>query len=188
MKKYLVAGLGNKGIDYAFTRHNVGFEILDLLASQEDLSFETKRLGDLTTYKFKGREFLLLKPNTFMNLSGKAIQYWLTKENIPLENLLVITDDLNLDFGTLRLKAKGSDGGHNGLRHIQQTLNTTKYSRLRFGVGSQFSRGQQIDYVLGKWSEEEQEQLQERLEKSVEIIKSFGTAGLARTMNKFNGK
>ncbi len=188
MKKYLVAGLGNKGIDYAFTRHNVGFEILDLLASQEDLSFETKRLGDLTTYKFKGRQFLLLKPSTFMNLSGKAIQYWLTKENIPLENLLVITDDLNLDFGTLRLKAKGSDGGHNGLRHIQQTLNTTKYSRLRFGVGSQFSRGQQVDYVLGKWSEKEQEQLQERLKKSVEIIKSFGTAGLARTMNQFNGK
>ena len=147
MKKFLVVGLGNIGEKYTNTRHNIGFKILDHLASKEELTFETVKLGDVTTYKFKGRTFILLKPSTYMNLSGKAVQYWLTKEKIPLENLLVITDDLNLPFGTLRLKTKGSDGGHNGLKDIQDKLNTTKYNRFRFGISDTFSKGKQVDYV-----------------------------------------
>lgn len=188
MKKYLIVGLGNIGADYANTRHNVGFKILNYLAKKESLSFVTQKLGDLTTYKFKGRQFILLKPNTFMNLSGKAILYWLNKENIPLENLLVITDDLNLPFGTIRLKTKGSDGGHNGLKDTQDKLQTTNYSRFRFGISDDFSKGRQIDYVLGEWSPEEESKLEERLDKSVELIKSFGTAGVHNTMGAFNGK
>ncbi len=188
MKKFLVVGLGNIGDKYANTRHNIGFKILDALAEKEALKFETKKLGDLTTYKFKGRTFILLKPNTYMNLSGKAVQYWLTKEKIPLENVLVITDDLNLPFGTLRLKTKGSDGGHNGLKDIQAKLNTTKYNRFRFGISDAFSKGRQVDYVLGEWSEDEIQKLPERLEKAIELIKSFGTAGVSNTMNTFNGK
>ncbi|MCL4121735.1 UNVERIFIED_CONTAM: hypothetical protein GTU68_023471 [Idotea baltica] len=143
MKKYLIVGLGNIGEKYHNTRHNIGFKILDHFASKEDLTFETQKLGDITTYKLKGRTFLLLKPNTFMNLSGKAILYWLTKEKIPLENLLVITDDLNLPFGSIRVKTKGSDGGHNGLKDTQDKLNTTKYNRFRFGISDAFSKGRQ---------------------------------------------
>ena len=188
MKKFLIAGLGNIGPKYHNTRHNIGFRVLDTLAQTEDLNFETQKLGDLTTYKFKGRTFILLKPSTYMNLSGKAVRYWLEKEKIPLENLLVITDDIHLDFGTLRIKAKGSDGGHNGLKDIQNQLQTTKYNRFRFGVGAQFSTGRQVDYVLGEWNPEEENTMPERLEKSIAIIKSFGTAGLANTMNTFNGK
>ena len=188
MKKFLIVGLGNIGEKYTNTRHNIGFKILDQLASKEELTFETVKLGDITTYKFKGRTFILLKPNTYMNLSGKAVQYWLTKEKIPLENLLVITDDLNLPFGTLRLKTKGSDGGHNGLKDIQEKLNTTKYNRFRFGISDAFSKGRQVDYVLGEWDEEENQKLPERLDKSIELIKSFGTAGVNNTMNTFNGK
>ncbi|WP_439951244.1 aminoacyl-tRNA hydrolase [Formosa haliotis] len=188
MKKFLVVGLGNIGEKYENTRHNIGFKILDHLAKKEALTFETQKLGDLTTYKFKGRTFILLKPSTYMNLSGKAVQYWLTKENIPLENLLVITDDLNLAFGSIRLKGKGSDGGHNGLKDIQDKLQTTQYNRFRFGISDAFSKGRQIDYVLGEWTVEENETLPERLDKSVELIKSFGTAGLNNTMNTFNGK
>ncbi|WP_224484019.1 aminoacyl-tRNA hydrolase [Robertkochia aurantiaca] len=186
MKKYLVAGLGNIGSEYAETRHNIGFKVLDHLAEKQDLTFETARLGDVTTYKFKGRSFLLLKPNTYMNLSGKAVSYWLEKENIPLQNLLVITDDINLPFGTIRLKAKGSDGGHNGLKDIQARLQTTQYHRFRFGIGAEFSKGKQVDYVLGEWTEAEREKLTERLERSAELIRSFGTAGPAITMNTFN--
>lgn len=188
MKKFLVVGLGNIGEKYANTRHNIGFKILDFLADTEDLKFETQKLGDLTTYKFKGRTFILLKPSTYMNLSGKAVLYWLTKEKIPLENLLVITDDLNLPFGSIRLKTKGSDGGHNGLKDIQDKLQTTKYNRFRFGISNEFSKGRQVDYVLGEWNEDETKKLPERLEKSVELIKSFGTAGINNTMNTFNGK
>ncbi|OIQ29320.1 MAG: aminoacyl-tRNA hydrolase [Bacteroidetes bacterium MedPE-SWsnd-G2] len=188
MKKFLIVGLGNIGEKYSNTRHNIGFKVLDFLAQKEDLSWETQKLGDLTTYKFKGRQFLLLKPSTFMNLSGKSVLYWLTKEKIPLENLMVITDDLNLPFGTMRLKAKGSDGGHNGLKDLQEKLNTTKYNRFRFGISNEFGKGRQVDYVLGEWSDEENKNLPERLEKSVELIKSFGTAGLNNTMNTFNGK
>ncbi|WP_408004062.1 aminoacyl-tRNA hydrolase [Psychroserpens sp.] len=188
MKKFLVVGLGNIGEKYANTRHNIGFQILDGLAKKEDLKFETVKLGDLTTYKFKGRTFFLLKPSTYMNLSGKSVLYWMTKEKIPIENLLIITDDLNLPFGTLRLKTKGSDGGHNGLKDIQNKLQTTKYNRFRFGISDEFSKGRQVDYVLGEWTEDEHSKLPERIDKSIELIKSFGTAGINNTMNTFNGK
>ena len=188
MKKFLIVGLGNIGEKYANTRHNIGFKMLDYLAEKEDLQFETQKLGDITTYKFKGRTFILLKPSTYMNLSGKAILYWLTKEKIPLENLLVITDDLNLPFGSIRIKTKGSDGGHNGLKDTQDKLNTTKYNRFRFGISDAFSTGRQVDYVVGDWTAAEENELPERLEKAKEIIKSFGTAGINNTMNTFNGK
>ncbi|WP_282134692.1 aminoacyl-tRNA hydrolase [Seonamhaeicola maritimus] len=188
MKKFLIVGLGNIGEKYENTRHNIGFRILDYFAKKEDLTFETQKLGDLTTYKLKGRTFVFLKPNTYMNLSGKAVLYWLTKEKIPLENLLVLTDDLNLPFGSIRLKTKGSDGGHNGLKDIQDKLNTTKYNRFRFGISDEFSKGRQVDYVLGEWNEEENEKLSERLDKSIELIKSFALAGINNTMNTFNGK
>lgn len=188
MKKFLIAGLGNIGPKYENTRHNIGFQVLDELARSYELSWETAKLGDVTLHKKKGRSFLLLKPSTFMNLSGKAVNYWLDKEKIPLENLLVITDDLNLPFGSLRLKTKGSDGGHNGLKDIQHTLQTTQYSRLRFGISDAFSKGRQIDYVLGEWTPKEQEQLPERRKKCIQIIESFALAGPAITMNQFNGK
>ncbi len=188
MKKFLIVGLGNIGAEYDDTRHNIGFKILDYLAEKETLTFSSQKLGALTTYKLKGRSFLLLKPSTYMNLSGKAIKYWLTKENIPLENLLVITDDLNLPFGALRLKQKGSDGGHNGLKDTQLQLQTNKYNRFRFGISNEFSKGRQVDYVLGKWTSEENEKLTERLDKAIEIVKSFGLSGVNNTMNSFNGK
>ena len=187
MKKYLIVGLGNIGDKYQNTRHNIGFKILDFLANKENLIFETQKLGDVTIYKFKGRQFILLKPSTYMNLSGKSVLYWLTKEKIPLENLLIITDDLNLPFGTIRLKTKGSDGGHNGLKDVQDKLQTINYNRFRFGISDEFNKGRQVDYVLGEWTEEESKLLLERLEKSVELIKSFGTAGISITMNTFNG-
>jgi len=188
MKKFLIAGLGNIGPKYENTRHNIGFKILDELAEKESLIFESAKLGNVTTYKLKGRTFLLLKPSTFMNLSGKAVRYWLEKEKIPIENLLVVADDLNIPFGTFRIKPKGSDGGHNGLKDIQVFLNTTKYNRFRFGISDTFSQGRQVDYVLGKWIGEEEKILPERIEKAIEAIKSFGLAGMANTMNKFNGK
>ena len=187
MKKYLIAGLGNIGPDYDGTRHNVGFRVLDALAEKHEFSFEPARLGDIGTLKVKGRSLLCLKPSTFMNRSGKAIRYWLEKEKIPLENLLVITDDINLPFGTLRLKAKGSDGGHNGLKDIQEMLGTTQYHRFRFGVGSEFSKGNQVNYVLSPWEEEEEKAMKERMERSGELVTSFALAGAKRTMNQFNG-
>ena len=188
MKKFLIVGLGNIGAEYIHTRHNIGFKILDFFARKESLDFQTAKLGQLAEYKFKGRTFFLLKPNTYMNLSGKAVQYWIDKENIPLENVLVITDDLNLPFGTIRIKPKGSDGGHNGLKNINLVLNTQNYTRFRFGISDEFKKGQQVNYVLGEWSDEENTKLPERLELSCEIIKSFGTAGLENTMTGFNGK
>lgn len=188
MKKFLIVGLGNIGPKYHNTRHNIGFKVLDHLVEKEDLSFESQKLGDIATYKFKGRTFILLKPSTYMNLSGKAVNYWLQKEKIPLEHLLVITDDLNLPFGTIRVKTKGSDGGHNGLKDIQAQLGTTTYNRFRFGISDEFSKGRQVDYVLGEWDEEERKKLPERLDKSAEVIRSFGTAGINNTMNTFNGK
>lgn len=187
MKKFLIVGLGNIGAEYAETRHNIGFKVLDSLAQQEDFTFETAKLGDLATFKVKGRSILCLKPSTYMNRSGKALKYWMDKENIPLENVLVITDDINLPFGTLRLKTKGSDGGHNGLKDIQQILQTTKYNRLRFGVGADFGKGKQIDYVLGEWNEAEKDALPERFKKTDELVRSFVLAGVNRTMNQFNG-
>jgi PTH1 family peptidyl-tRNA hydrolase len=188
MKKFLIVGLGNIGPEYVNTRHNIGFKIIDHFAKKESLSFETVKFGMLTEYKFKGRTFLLLKPNTYMNLSGKAVKFWMDKENIPLENILVITDDLNISFGTIRLKPKGSDGGHNGLKNINLLLNTQNYSRFRFGISDEFKKGKQVDYVLGEWNESEKLKLPERLELASEIIKSFGTAGLENTMTSYNGK
>jgi len=186
--KFLIVGLGNIGAEYVNTRHNIGFKIVDFLARKEGVSFETVKLGALAQYKFKGRTFLLLKPNTYMNLSGKAVQYWMDKENIPLENILVITDDLNLPFGTIRIRQKGSDGGHNGLKNINLVLNTQNYARFRFGISDEFKKGKQVDYVLGDWDDAEKTALPERLEVGSEIIKSFGTAGLENTMTSFNGK
>ena len=188
MKKYLIVGLGNIGETYENTRHNIGFKILDHFASKEDIIFKTDRLAEVAEYKLKGRLFIFIKPSTYMNLSGKAVYYWLNKEKIPLENLLVITDDLNLSFGSIRIKTKGSDGGHNGLKDIQDKLETTNYNRFRFGISDSFSTGRQVDYVLGEWTDEEQDKLQERLSKSIEIIKSFVLSGINNTMNTFNGK
>ena len=186
--KFLIVGLGNIGAEYVNTRHNIGFKAVDFLAKKEGISFETVKLGALAQYKFKGRTYLLLKPNTYMNLSGKAVQYWMEKEKIPQENIMVITDDLNLSFGTIRIRKKGSDGGHNGLKSIQATLNTTEYARFRFGISDEFKKGKQVDYVLGDWDDAEKTALPERLELASEIIKSFGTAGLENTMSAFNGK
>ena len=187
MKKFLIVGLGNIGEEYSETRHNIGFKILDSLSREEDFNFETAKLGDVGTFKVKGRSILCLKPSTYMNRSGKAVKYWMEKENIPIENLLIVTDDINLSFGTIRLKTKGSDGGHNGLKDIQEHLLTTNYNRLRFGVGSDFGKGKQIDYVLGEWSQEERDALVKRLERIRELVRSFVLSGVNRTMNEFNG-
>ena len=188
MNKFLIIGLGNIGAEYANTRHNIGFKILDYFAKKEAITFETVKLGALAELKFKGKTLLLLKPNTFMNLSGKSVKYWMDKEKIPFENILVIADDLNLSFGTIRIRTKGSDGGHNGLKNISLVLNTTNYPRFRFGISDEFKKGQQINYVLGNWDESEKKKLPERLEVACEIIKSFGTSGLENTMTTFNGK
>lgn len=188
MKKFLIVGLGNIGPKYENTRHNIGFRILDFYAQKNSLTWETAKLGDITTHKVKGRTLIFLKPSTFMNLSGKSVKYWLEKEKIPLENILVITDDLNLAFGTIRIKTKGSDGGHNGLKDIQNTLQTTNYNRFRFGISDAFTKGRQVDYVLGEWEPDEEKLMAERLEKSCSAIESFALAGIKITMNTFNGK
>lgn len=188
MKKFLIVGLGNIGAEYVNTRHNIGFKILDHFAKKEGVTFQTAKLGDLAEYKVKGRTLLLLKPNTYMNLSGKAVKYWMEKEKIEKENVLIITDDLNIAFGTIRIKTKGSDGGHNGLKNIQLLLNSTEYPRFRFGISDEFKKGKQVDYVLGDWNEDEKTKLIERLDLSSEIISSFALAGLNTTMNTYNGK
>lgn len=188
MQKFLIVGLGNIGSQYENTRHNIGFKILDYLTQKNNITFESNKLGTIAQYKFKGRMFYLLKPSTFMNLSGKAVKYWLTKENIPIENLMVICDDINLPFGTIRIKTSGSDGGHNGLKSVYEILQTQQYNRFRFGIGAEFSEGRQSDYVLGEWAEDELKLLNERLDKSIQVITSFGTAGINNTMNTFNGK
>lgn len=188
MKKFLIVGLGNPGAEYVNTRHNIGFKVVDFLANEHQADFQALKLGQVTEIKIKGRTLILLKPNTYMNLSGKAINYWLEKEKIPIENLLVITDDLNLPFGTLRLKAKGSDGGHNGLKSIQSVMQTTNYARFRFGISDEFKKGRQVDYVLGEWTEDEKKLLPERLQTSADAVKSFALAGLSNTMNQYNGK
>ncbi|MDX1651251.1 MAG: aminoacyl-tRNA hydrolase [Brumimicrobium sp.] len=186
--KYLIAGLGNPGEKYENTRHNVGFKVVEKFARDRDTSFETLKLGDVAEAKWKGRTLILLKPSTFMNLSGKAVNYYLQKEKIPIENLMVITDDIALPFGKLRLKGKGSDGGHNGLKNIQEILGTQEYARLRFGVGNEFQKGRQADYVLGEWDEEETNQLPDRIETATNFIKSFTTVGLNLTMTNWNNK
>jgi peptidyl-tRNA hydrolase, PTH1 family len=187
-KKFLIVGLGNIGAEYGNTRHNIGFKVLDHLAKKENITFQTAKLGDIAEYKIKGRTLILLKPNTYMNLSGKAVHYWMEKEKIDKESILVITDDLNLSFGTIRIKSKGSDGGHNGLKNIQLLLNSTDYPRFRFGISDEFKKGKQVDYVLGEWNEDEKSKLQERLDVASEIINSFALAGLNNTMNLYNGK
>lgn len=188
MNKFLIVGLGNIGAEYVNTRHNIGFKVLDYFAKKNSISFETVKLGSMAQYRFKGKTFFLLKPNTYMNLSGKAVHYWMAQEKIPLENILVIADDLNLSFGTIRIKPKGSDGGHNGLKNINLLLNTQNYCRFRFGISDEFKKGQQVNYVLGEWDEVEKEKLPERLEVASEVIISFGTSGIENTMTTFNGK
>jgi len=181
--KYLITGLGNIGYEYEGTRHNIGFEVVDFLCKQLEGEWRNDHHGELAEVKFKGRTLILLKPNTYMNLSGKAIRYWLQKEKILPENSVTILDDLNLEFGKQRLRAKGSDGGHNGLKSIQETLGTDAYPRLRIGIGNSFSKGKQVNYVLGKWSEDEKAELSRILEKASEVIKTFVTIGLERAMN-----
>jgi len=184
--KYLVVGLGNMHPDYDDTRHNIGFEIVDMLAHKNDAKFKNDTLGDLCLIKHKGRFIHLLKPSTYMNLSGKSIKYWMTKHKIKPDNLLVVVDDLNIDFGSIRLRGKGADGGHNGLKSIAQHLGSTKYPRLRVGIGDNFSKGRQVDYVLGKWSKKEIEGLTDIIDSSCEAILSYTSIGLSRTMNQFN--
>jgi PTH1 family peptidyl-tRNA hydrolase len=186
--KYLIAGLGNIGSEYSNTRHNIGFVVLDALAKASNISFNDSRYGSISEVKYKGRTFILLKPSTYMNLSGKAISYWLQKEKIPFENLLVVLDDIALPLGSLRLRSGGSDGGHNGLKSIDSVLGHQNYARLRFGIGGNFPKGYQVDYVLGEWDVEEKKILPERLKVASDIVLSFGTIGVERTMNFFNKK
>ncbi|MCF0177822.1 MAG: aminoacyl-tRNA hydrolase [Bacteroidales bacterium] len=185
---YLIAGLGNIGSEYADTRHNMGFMVLDALAGASNISFTTERYGQVATLKVKGRTLTLLKPSTYMNLSGKAVSYWVKKLNIPLENLLVVVDDLALPFGTIRMRKKGSDGGHNGLKHIDFSLATNDYARLRIGIGNGFAPGAQIDFVLGKLIPEEIAQLPELLKTASEAVVAFSTEGVERAMNRYNTK
>ncbi|MDR0962155.1 MAG: aminoacyl-tRNA hydrolase [Mediterranea sp.] len=184
--KYLIAGLGNIGPEYHETRHNIGFMMVDALAKDAGATFSDGRYGFTASFSLKGRQILLLKPSTYMNLSGNAVRYWLQKENIPQENLLVAVDDIALPFGTLRLRGKGSDAGHNGLKHIAETLGTQDYARLRFGIGNDFPQGGQVDYVLGRFTLQDWETMPERLKAAGEIIKSFCLAGLSITMNQYN--
>ncbi len=195
MSKFLIVGLGNIGAEYEFTRHNIGFLVADALAKdlcKEEVKplklFSTDKLATIHQTKFKGKQIVIIKPTTYMNLSGKAVNYWMQAEKIPLENVMIVTDDLALPFGALRMKKKGSDGGHNGLSDIAAVLNTTDYNRLRFGVGSNFNKGKQVDYVLGQWNGEEQQTLNERIDVCVSMLKSFVGIGVDRTMSDFNGK
>ena len=186
--KYLIVGLGNIGDEYRNTRHNIGFMVLDALAKASNIVFSDKRYGAVANMSLKGKQLLLLKPSTYMNLSGNAVRYWMQQEKIPLENVLIIVDDLALPIGTLRLKGKGSDAGHNGLKHIAATLGTQNYSRLRFGIGNDFPKGGQIDFVLGEFDDEAKKILPERISLAGEIIKSFCLTGLNNTMNQYNNK
>jgi len=185
-KKFLVVGLGNIGSKYKMTRHNIGFEIVDYLSNKEKLPFETFKLAEKTILQKKGKKIVLIKPNTYMNLSGKSVKYWMNKEKIPIENLLVITDDLNLPFGKLRIRSKGSSGGHNGLKNIEEILGNQNYSRLRFGINNKEKNKNKVDFVLNKWNEIENKSLEDYLSESREIILSFIFNGIQNTMNKFN--
>ena len=186
--KYLIVGLGNPGAKYENTRHNIGFKVVEEFAKMRDAEFTTQKHGELAEAKWKGRSVLLLKPNTFMNLSGKAVNYWLKQEKILVDNLMVIVDDISLPFGTLRLKGKGSDAGHNGLKDIQHVLNSSKYARLKFGVDNDFYPGRQAEYVLGEWKNNEALALPERIEMSTNFIKDFVSIGLGLTMTNWNNK
>ncbi len=184
--KFLIAGLGNMDIDYFNTRHNIGFEVADELARRNSVEWQIGRYAHITEFKFKGRLIKLIKPTTYMNLSGKAVKHWVISEQIPLENILIISDDLNIEFGRIRLKEQGSDGGHNGLKDITAQLGTQKYSRLRIGIGNNFNRGNQVNYVLGKWLASEEELLPQILSKSADACLSFCYAGIQNTMNQYN--
>ena len=186
--KYLIVGLGNIGDEYAGTRHNIGFMMLDAFADVQGATWVDKRYGFVAKCRVKNAEMVLLKPSTYMNLSGNAVRYWLQQEKITVENMLVLVDDLNLPFGTIRIRKQGSNGGHNGLGNIQSVLGTENYARVRFGIGNNFSRGAQCNFVLGKWTNEEQKLLPERLKVTSEIIPSFCLQGIDRTMNLYNGK
>jgi len=186
--KFLIVGLGNPGSEYINTRHNIGFNVLDAFVNASNTSFRTERLGDISEIRVKNKQLILLKPNTFMNLSGKAINYWMQKEKISSDRLLVITDDLSLPTGQLRLKSKGSDGGHNGLKSIQEILGTSIYPRLRFGIGKNFFPGQQVNYVLGKWENIESEIVEEKIPIAIDCVKSYCLQGIAPTMNVYNNK
>ena len=186
--KYLIVGLGNIGDEYRDTRHNIGFKMLDAFAEASNIALEDKRYGFVAHCSVKNAEIVLLKPSTYMNLSGNAVRYWLQQEKIPVENMLVLVDDLNLPFGSIRMRKQGSNGGHNGLGHIQQVLGTQNYARLRFGIGNEFTKGRQVNFVLGQWTDEEEKILPERLKIVCEIIPSFCLQGMDRTMNLFNGK
>jgi PTH1 family peptidyl-tRNA hydrolase len=186
--KYLIAGLGNIGEEYSGTRHNIGFEILDALASANNVRFRETRLAFSTILKYKSRIFVLIKPTTYVNLSGRAVHYWMKKEKIPLDRILIVVDDLALPFATLRLRPHGGDGGHNGLAHINQILGTQQYARLRFGIGNEYLPGSQVRYVLSEWTEEENQVLAARIRLAAEIILSFGTRGIEHTMNQFNNR
>jgi PTH1 family peptidyl-tRNA hydrolase len=186
--KYLVVGLGNIGAEYADTRHNIGFRVLDTLAEVSNVSFMAGRYGSTCTVRHKGRQILLLKPSTYMNLSGKAVRYWMEQEKIPIENILIVSDDISLPFGQLRMRKKGSAGGHNGLKNISELLGREDYARMRFGIGGDFARGQQVDYVLGEWSNEETKAMPERLKVFGDAVLSFATIGGERTQNLFNNK
>lgn len=184
--KYLIAGLGNPGPEYDGTRHNIGFHVLDELARMGEVRFASDRYAEVTELRHKGRTFILVKPQTYMNLSGKAVRYWMDKENVPADRVLVITDDLALPFGKIRLRANGSAGGHNGLTNIIEVLGSEDFPRMRFGIGSDFPRGRQSEYVLGKWSDEESKTLPERTEIACKAVLQFGLLGIASTMNNFN--
>ena len=186
--KYLIVGLGNIGDKYRDTRHNIGFKMLDAFAEASNIAFEDKRYGFVAHCRVKNAEIVLLKPSTYMNLSGNAVRYWLQQEKIPVENMLVLVDDLNLPFGSIRMRKQGSNGGHNGLGHIQQVLGTQNYARLRFGIGNEFTKGRQVNFVLGQWTEEEEKTLPDRLKVVCNIIPSFCLQGMDRTMNLYNGK
>jgi peptidyl-tRNA hydrolase, PTH1 family len=186
MLKYLIVGLGNIGAEYAHTRHNIGFDMADALAAKHEASFRTDRLADVAEIKLKGKLMILIKPSTYMNLSGKAVKYWMDKENIPLDRVLVVVDDLALPLHVMRLRPSGSDAGHNGLRSIQETLGTVDYAKLRVGIGNDFPKGMQVDFVLGKWRESEKPMVSKKIEKAVSIIESFVLQGIARTMNDYN--
>ena len=186
--KYLIVGLGNMGSEYINTRHNIGFKVLDALANASNISFQDRRYAFRAEYKYKGRTFVLIKPTTYMNLSGKAVIFWLQKEKLPVEKLLVIVDDVALPFGALRLRPKGADAGHNGLRDINVNLGHQNYARLRFGIGSNYPKGAQAHYVLSPWDDDEKENLPERTDLAIEIIKSFGTIAVANTMSEFNNR
>lgn len=184
----MIVGLGNIGDEYRNTRHNIGFRMLDAFAEASNFAFEDKRYGMVAHGRVKNAELVLLKPSTFMNLSGNAVRYWLNEEKIPVENMLVLVDDLNLEFGTIRIRKQGSAGGHNGLKHIEQVLGTAAYARVRFGIGNEFTRGAQIGFVLGTWTAEEEQKIGERLDVVKQIIPSFCLQGIDRTMNQYNNK